>query len=158
MDYLIKYKYKYKCKNKSNKKGFSLVELLVVIGIFSILILVSNSAYVNFKASSNLKIGTNNLVESLRYAQVNSQAVKNDSPWGVEILSNQVVIFKGAGYLTRDIAADQILKFPQGIVASGSSEFVFQKLIGSTTGGTVVLTNNAGAKNIIVNAKGTITY
>ena len=139
--------------------GFTLIELIIVLGIFAIFFALSESVYVNLKASSNLKIGTMSLVQSIRYAQNNADATKNDSKWGVEILSNQMVVFKGNSYATRDVSADQLLDFPKGITASGISEIVFEKMTGFTNNtGTVTLTNNAGVNNIIINGKGTLTY
>jgi prepilin-type N-terminal cleavage/methylation domain-containing protein len=151
MDYRIRY--------KKNKKGFSLIELLVVLAIFSILLVISNSVYVSFRSSSNLKIATTSVVQAIRHAQINSQSVKEDSKWGVEILSNKIVVFKGENYATREVSADQNLDLPKGIIPTGVSEIVFEKLFGSTnTIGTIVLTNSAGVKNISINEKGTVSY
>jgi len=148
MVYQIKYK----------NKGFSIIELLLVIAIFSILVAISNSAYVNFKASSNLKIATTNFVQAVRYAQSNSEVNKNDSKWGVKLLSNQIVIFKGNNYVNREVVFDQLLDLPKGVSPNGIDEFVFEKMTGSTTEGITILTNNSGVKNILINEKGTITY
>lgn len=149
MVYQVKYK----------NKGFTLVELLLVLAIFAIFFVLSESVYVNLKSSSNLKIATTNLVQSIRYAQNNSEIMKNDSKWGVEIFSDKAVIFKGNSYLTRDNSFDQNFDFPKGITPSGVSEIVFEKMTGSTSNtGTVILTNSSGVKNILINEKGTITY
>lgn len=145
MDYQIKYK----------NKGFSLIELLVVVAIFAILAVVSDSVYVNLKSSSNLKIATTSVVQAIRHAQINSQAVKEDSKWGIEILSNEVIIFKNNYVYPGSLSLD----LPKGIVPSGISEIIFEKMSGSTTTtGTITLTNSSGVKNILINEKGTITY
>jgi type II secretory pathway pseudopilin PulG len=160
MDYQIKFKNKIKGnKNISNVVGFTLIELLVVVGIFVALIVVSDSVYTNLKSSSNLKIATGSLVQAVRYAEENTQSGRGDSKWGVKILSDKVVVFKGNSYASRDVSSDQNLDFPGGIVPSGSSEFVFEKMTGwTTTTGTATITNNSGSKNISINAKGVITY
>lgn len=142
-----------------NRAGFSLIEILVVIGIFTVLLTVSTSVYNNIKSHSNLDLATNGLVEALRFAQSSAQSGKGDSKWGVEVFSDKVLVFKGNAYLGRDVAFDKVLDFAGGISASGLSEIVFEKLTGATsTVGTVVLSNTSGNKNIYINEKGTVTY
>lgn len=150
--------YQVKLNNKSYS-GFSLIEIVLVIGIVGLLATVSTSVYSSFKAHENLEIATTGTVEAIRHAQANAQSGKGDSVWGVEILPNSVVIFKGESYASRDASADQSLGFSSGIIASGLSEIVFSKVIGSTDDvGTITLTNSYGIKNILINEKGTLTY
>ena len=138
--------------------GFSIVELLVVIGIFVLFAIVSDSLYGTFKSHSSLEIATSSLVEAARHAQSNAQFSKADASWGIEISPNTLVIFKGQTYAARDTGSDQSLSFPAGVSASGASEFVFAKVSGLTSVGTTTLTNTYGSKDIFINAKGTITY
>jgi prepilin-type N-terminal cleavage/methylation domain-containing protein len=149
MDYLV-------CREK---RGFTLVEMIVVLSITILLIMTSDSIYTKLKSYNNLKIATGSLVEAIRYAQTNSQTMKDDSTWGVKILSSQIVIFKGLSYATRDIVKDQPLDFPPGISSSGLDELVFSKMNGWTINtGTIVITNDSSIKNILINEKGTVTY
>lgn len=147
---------------KSTKKcsrGFTLVEMIVVIGVIALLATISTSVYSIFKARENLEIATTGVVEAIRHAQANSQSGKGDSNWGVKIFSNSAVIFKGSSYESRDASADQSIDFSGGMTAGGLSEIIFTKVIGSTTNtGTITLTNSYGAKNISINGKGTLTY
>jgi prepilin-type N-terminal cleavage/methylation domain-containing protein len=148
MDYQIKY-----------NKGLTLIELLVVIAIFSILVSVSFTVYTNFNARNNLETATDGLVEALRFAQSNAEAVNGDAKWGVGILADKFVVFKGSTYVGRDASFDQALDFSRTIVPSGLLEIVFEKMTGETlTVGTTTLTNTSGTKNININVKGTITY
>lgn len=147
---------------KSIKKiyrGFTLFEIIVVIGIIGLLITVSTSVYSSFRAHESLEITTIGVVEALRYAQANAQSGKGDSGWGVAILSSSVVVFKGTNYINRDTSADQTLDFYGGVTADGLSEIVFSKVTGSTEDvGAVILTNSYGTKNIEINEKGILTY
>ena len=149
----------YQAKHKNFCRGFSIVELIVVLGIFSIIFSISASVYSSFKAHSNLEMAANGTVEAVRFAESSAQSGKGDSKWGVKIFSNKVVVFSGDSYAGRDQSLDQVLNFSGGITASGLSEVVFEKLTGVTSmTGTINLTNNTESKNINVNEKGTVTY
>lgn len=149
----------YQPKYNSNCGGFSLVELVVVIGLTMLLMTISNTVYVGLRSQNNREISSQGLVEALRYAQANAQAGNADSKWGVKILLTNLVIFKGQSYDTRDVTSDQALSFLGGVTAAGLTEVVFEKLTGSTlTTGTTTLSNSDGIKNIFINEKGTITY
>jgi prepilin-type N-terminal cleavage/methylation domain-containing protein len=139
--------------------GFTLLEIVVVIGIIGIVLSISTSVYSSFKAHENLEIATTGVVEAVRHAQANAQSGRGDSSWGVEMLLNSAVIFKGTSYAGRDISADQLLDFSGGVVASGLSEIIFTKVAGSTINtGTITLTNSYGTNNILINEKGVLTY
>ena len=150
----------YQVKFKTKNKGFSLVELVIVIAIFAILAGVGDSVYYNFKTKNSLEVSTNSFVQALRHAQINSEQVEGDSVWGTAIFSDKVVVFKGASYISRDTFSDQIADFPSGISVGGLSEIVFEKTTGwSSNVGTTTITNSNGeVKNIFINEKGTITY
>lgn len=146
--------------SKKFEKGFTLIELIVVIAIFIIFIAVSESAFFNFQSHSNLEIATVNLVESLRHAKANAQQVQGDSKWGVEIFGSQITVFSSSSdYNHRNLALDQASTLTSGVSSGGLSEIVFEKVTGTTlNSGTITLSGNNGSKVITINAKGTITY
>lgn len=145
--------------NRTSFRGVTLVELIVVIGIMMLLAAVSVTIYGSFKAHENLEIATMGVVGALRHAQTNAESGKADSVWGAAILPGSVVVFKGGTYAGRDVSADQRQDLPNGVSATGLSEVVFEKATGNTVGvGSITLTNSFGVRNIIINAKGTITY
>ena len=143
----------------SLSSGFSLLELLIVIGIFTILFSISTSVFNSFKIRSDLQVVTNSIVEALRSAQSGAQSGKSDSKWGVKVLSNQVVLFQGNTYATRNSSFDQSFSFPGGISASGLSEVIFEKISGITSNiGDINISNNDSQRVLSVNSKGSINY
>ncbi len=142
-----------------SRAGFSLLELLVVIGIFSIFVSMSTSIYTNSRSHTNLELSTGSLVEAIRLAQSSAQSGKGDANWGVKILTDRIIIFKGSDYSGRISSFDEIFNFSGSVSATGLSEIVFEKISGvTTTIGTVVLTSGTEVKNITINERGTIAY
>lgn len=144
---------------KQRMKGFSLVEIVVVLGIIALFAGISTTVYTTMRSKNNLEIATSSIVEALRFAKSNAEQVQNDSMWGVYVTSNQVTVFSGSSYAGRDTSKDKTLALPQGIVVSGLSEVVFEKVFGTTNvTNAIIITGADGSQTISINAKGTITY
>lgn len=90
-------------------KGFTLIELIVVIGIFTIVSALSVPFIQSFQTSSNLHTHANTIVRTLRRAQQQAIAGRDDSSWGVyfDSSNNQFLMFLGDDYATRDEDYDQ---------------------------------------------------
>ena len=135
------------------------MELIIVITIFSIFAGMTTTVYYSTKSHTNIELATGSVVEAIRFAQSSAQSGKGDSKWGVKVLPNQIIVFKGDSYASRDVSFDGIFDFPGGITSSGLSEIVFEKVVGTTvTVGTLILSNNSENRNISVNEKGTVNY
>lgn len=152
MAYQIKY-------NKFNT-GFSLVEVMIVIGIFALFIGFSDSVFTNFKTFNETKIATQSIVQAIRHAQSNASKIKENDKWGAYITSQNATIFKGNSYALRDNNFDQVIALPRGITIDSDTEIVFEKVTGETNDvGTITVTDSDGNENdIFINEKGTITY
>jgi prepilin-type N-terminal cleavage/methylation domain-containing protein len=144
---------------RSNQDGFTIVELIVVLGIFALFAGLSSAAYTSTASQSNLEVAALSTVEAVRHAQSNAREVQGDAPWGVRILSNRVVVYRGESYASRDTGFDEEFALPRGVTVGGLPEIAFQKVTGVTGDtGTVTLENKQGTKNISINEKGTLTY
>ena len=78
---------------------------------------------------------------------------------GVKINNNEILIFKGDSYESRDTSFNESFKITGGIIVSGLSEVIFEKLSGATLSpGTIILSSYGEVENININEKGTITY
>lgn len=140
-----------------NGKGFTIIELLMVIAIVAILGATIIPLSANFLVRSNLENKTNEVVSHLRTAQINTLAGKEDSQWGVNITSTQIILFKGSSYAARDSTFDQIFSIP-GSVTITQDEIVFSKLTGNpdATASLTVIAGGAGSKTVTVNEVGTV--
>lgn len=142
----------------SKQRGFTLVEMLLSVSIITLLVGLSVPVYATFVGRNDLDVARQGVVESLRRAQTYARAVEGDSTWGVSILSNRAVVFKGASYAARDTAFDENIIFGGG-VSSTAGEVVFAKLSGTpnTVGGiTLTQTSTNDTRMVNINAKGTV--
>ena len=109
-----------------------------------------------FLVQSNFKNKTNELVASLRTAQINSFSGKGANSWGVKTTSSQIILFKGTSYALRDSAFDQIFSIPSNITFT-QTEIVFNKLTGNPSPiASIVINSSIGNNTISVNEVGAV--
>jgi len=123
------------------KKGFSLIEILVVLGILAILGLISVSFFVFLQKESRLSNVSEEIISVLKVAQSKTLSSQEDSQYGVyfntAVSPHQYILFKGSSYPSRDTAFDEIHLVPDiteffQINTGGNNEIVFDRLTGST--------------------------
>ncbi len=140
--------------------GFTLIEMLLSVALLGGILAIGAPVYNSFLINNNLNEAVTGLVADLRYARTLSMSVDGDSIWGVRINTGEIVLFKGATYVSRDASFDQITNIATNITSTGDSEITFKKLTGlpnATTSFTFQNTNNQ-AVNVSVNNKGLIDY
>ena len=135
------------------------MELLLSIAIIGLLAGLSLPVYRTLMQKNDLDIATTTIALSLRRAQVLSQAVDGDTTWGVNTQNNNIVIFKGTSYATRDATFDETFDVPTNVGLSGSTEIVFAKFTGlPQTTGTINLSTANDSRSVTINDKGTVSY
>lgn len=138
-------------------KGFTLLEILLALGILAAIFAAGLPLLTNVYLGFQLNAESDNLIGVLRKAQSLAFANQNQSAYGVEILENQYVVFKGGSYATRDPAFDEKFAKPSGIFISGLSEIVFTPLSGvPDRTGNFNLSNGRQTLSIQINEEGTI--
>ena len=124
------------------QRGFTLVELLIIVAIISILFSVSILAFRNFQRESDLTDSAEEIINILRLAQNKTLASKEASKWGVyfnlSAVPYQYTLFKGIDYLSRDNSFDEIYKLPKGVEIfatdlGGGQEVIFDRITGKTS-------------------------
>jgi Tfp pilus assembly protein FimT len=133
-------------KNYNSKlgksKSFSLVEILIIIGIMAVLIAIAIPSYRFFQKETDLNNSTEEIINTLRLAQNKTLASEGPSRYGVYFdavsTPDQYTLFKGTSYASRDNPADEIHKLANSleisdINLSGGSEIVFDRILGTTS-------------------------
>lgn len=139
-------------------KGFTLIEIIIVIAIFVSIVGVGAFVGIDFYQGSSLESERADLVTVLRKARSRALSNINETAHGVYLGGGQYMIFQGSSYAARNSQFDQIVKKPSGVSLSGLNEAVFYPLRGDTSAsGTIILTNAAGkTESIEINYEGRI--
>lgn len=142
--------------------GFTLIEVLLSIVLIATLAAISVPVYQSFQTRNDLDIAATTVTQSLRRAQVLSQAVERDSSWGLKVTDENITIFKGTSFDARDSGFDESFDLPKSVELDQDAltEVVFSKLQGlPQESGTITLISTANEKrDITINQKGTVEY
>ena len=96
-------------------KGFSVIEIIIVIAIISMVGSVSMVTYSTMKKVGDTKHATYVFVDALKEAKNKAKMMDHDTDWGVNIVNTTVVVFSGASYLTRISNQDKIYTIPNNL-------------------------------------------
>ncbi len=145
---------------EENKKGFSLLEIILATGIIILITGISIPIYQSYQVRNDIDLAVFSIVEGLYRAQALSRANRGDSTWGVYATTSKVIVFKGSDFNSRDINFDEENNISDTISISGINEIVFDKLTGypKTTGTIILTTINNSTSSISINSKGMIEY
>jgi prepilin-type N-terminal cleavage/methylation domain-containing protein len=113
----------------TSRKGFTLVEVILVISAIGVMSSLSIPMYRNYEVRNDLDTATQHVIQGLSRAKLLSQAGAEDSEWGFFVPAG--TLYKGLSYEVRDTASDEIYPMPSSISVSGTIlEVSYSKLMG----------------------------
>lgn len=126
-----------------NKKGFSLMEILVVIFIMAVLIILGFINYRDFEKKISLSSSASQIISALHLSNERTLSSSGNLVHGVHFASDSYTLFSSSTYDVLD-PDNEVFNLPSGIEISeiniGGSDVVFNRLTGATVNsGTVVL-------------------
>ncbi len=134
-----------------SNSGFTLIEIVVVLAITAILFLIAGSLAVNTFPKNTVQVEAGAVLDLLRKAQSRSVSGYQDSVCGVHFTVNEITLFAGTTYTSRNQLFDEIHTLSSGITVSGLADVIFQFGAGETANiGDVVLTSNATGETITI--------
>ena len=129
-------------------KGFSLIEILIVIMVLTLISLVVIPGLINFQREQSLKNTTENIIALLNKAKSDSFSSLNSNNYGVHFTSTSATYFIGNTFDIND-PNNQEIDFEKGVVTltsgginlnGGGNDVIFPRLTGDTVGyGTIVI-------------------
>ena len=154
----------------SNSKAFTLIELVITIGILGILATVSFINIINYKQRQDLSSASQEIVTVIRNAQDRSLSQESGSRWGVYFENPSsgtdfYELFQGSTYATGTIVSKSVLSSNvqfDSPVSGSSSTIVFSPVTGlpdATTTIKISLTSSpTTSSTITINTNGKIQY
>jgi len=143
-------------------RGFTLVELLIVLAIIAVVGALAIPFIQTFQVSSDLYTYADTITKTLRRAQRQAVTGQNEASWGVYFDNGNktFILFKGDDYASRDQNYDQQNDYPPVFSISDDfgSEVYFSVYSGSPSAvGTVTMTSgNNESKTISIDDYGKI--
>lgn len=152
-----------------NKKGFSLIEVLITISIAAVIASFSFPFYSAWQNSSSINNYKAQLIEILELAKLRSEAGLNNVSHGVyfDVLEDDAdsfILFQGESYALRESQYDREFEMPGNIILSTNllgDEMVFEKYTGSPgSTGVINLKEEVSSENheILINQIGVVFY
>lgn len=146
-------------------RGFTALEILIVIAILGILLSVILPSFMNFRRSSLLNTDTMNLITLINRARLLSVSSKDDDQYGIHLESSKAVLFKGSVY-SAGTTTNETHTFSTGLTLSsiavngGGSEVLFEKVTGATTQNattTLLVTGTTSSTTVLILQTGVAT-
>ncbi len=152
---------------RTNKSGFSLIELLVVIGIISTLLLVGVSALVSYYRIQTFNVAVAEVVTMLQTAKSYSQSQVTTCPTGKKLTGYLATFWnpQGKGYslsIECDGQVERIIEaknLPDNITFGQLVSMKFDLLTGQIVAGsnTITIKGYNRCQNIVINPLGGIS-
>lgn len=140
---------------QNTNSAFTLIETLLSISI--LVILLSLPISLSFLSINSFDLNSDYILAKSVLTKARSQAINNlsDSEYGVKINSNNIILFKGASFSTRDTNFDDTYDFKSSL--TGTGEIVFLHNTGFIINdASITITNGSNNKNIVINTKGSV--
>lgn len=135
-------------------QGFTLLEVLLSLGMWSVLVIVASTQVFGGGASYTLLFWTERVADYAREAQARTMTGGGDDVFGLHIdeTNDEVTLFKGASWGARDLTWDeQVLTFPDALELTSSvgdgGDIVFTNVVGDIGADQDVFVTNIDGEN-----------
>lgn len=142
---------------RASSSGFTLIEIIVVIAIFSALVTLGLFMSMDTLRGTLHRSERDIVVSMLEKARSRALANIYQTPWGVCANAPDYIIFRGTSCTTL-LSTNETIPASAANPAIFSAPIVFSQLSATTTGGTVTIVQDGRTSTIIVNHEGAIDW
>jgi prepilin-type N-terminal cleavage/methylation domain-containing protein len=132
----------------TDRRGFSLGEILVAVGVFSILTAIAVPQFIAFRPQNRLNGAARQIFSELGWAR--AKAVNDNSAYVVTFPTNQTMLITGTTTKTVNIQTE----YSDVTLSSSASTITFSSRGTASVAPTITLTNSAGSKTIMLRITG----
>jgi prepilin-type N-terminal cleavage/methylation domain-containing protein len=133
----------------TDRRGFSLGEILVAVGVFAILSAIAVPQFIAFRPHNRLNGAARQVFSELMWAR--SKAVNDNSSYVVTFPTSQTMLITGSTTKTVNIQTE----YSDVTLASSASTITFSSRGTADVAPTITLTNSGGTKTIQLRITGT---
>ncbi len=144
--------------------GFSLIELLIIIGIVILLIVMIVPSLASFRKNQALQNTTNAIVSLLQEARGQTLASYNTTFYSVRFETDRAILFSGGSYNSSDttnkvVVFDIPVVLQTTVLNGGGVSVSFDRLKGTTSQhGTITIGISGGeSRTVSISSSGVIT-
>jgi prepilin-type N-terminal cleavage/methylation domain-containing protein len=144
-------------------KGFTVIEILVVLAILGFLIMIVVPSFQTMRSNQILKSAVLDVVSALEKSKSQTLSSIDSSEYGVHFATDEVVIFKGQTFSSGDPNNEKV-PLSSGVSVSainltgGATDFYWNKLSGvPTKTGSVTVSTSSTSKIITISATGAVS-
>lgn len=149
----------------STQKGFTALELLIVIAIMGVILATILPSFTNFRRSSLLNTESQELISIINRARILSVSSKYDDQFGVHFEAGKVVLFQGDTYspgatTNEEHVFNTALTLSPVVINGGGSELLFEKITGATNQNattTLLVVGTTSSTTVLVLPTGIVT-
>lgn len=142
---------------KMNRRGFTIIELLVVLAIISLIAGLTLSSLTTFRSRRAVKNAAAEIVSALTLARSRTLNGLNDTVHGVYFATSSLVIFSGGIFNPNDPSNQAINLIPAGLAISltNGQSVIFNRRSGVTNNvGTITITNGQASQVVTILGSG----
>ncbi len=144
------------------ENGFTFIEIIIVIAIMGALGTLSSIFYSRFISQNAVFNTSDQLVQSLRKAQIYAMVGRksNSLGWGVkwDSVAHRIILFQGNTFTGRNSALDETFTVNSNISISGLTEVDYTRVTGlpSPTSATITISSASGnnSETVTLNSQG----
>lgn len=133
----------------TDRRGFSIAEILVAIAVFAILAAIAAPQFLAFRPRNRLNGAARQIYAELMWAR--SKAVNDNAAYVVTFPTNQTMQIAGSTTKTVNIQTE----YSDVTLSSSASTITFSSRGTTDVGPTITLTNSSGTKTVTVRITGT---
>lgn len=145
-----------------NHTGFTLIEVLLVITLITIVLGLSAPVVRQFQLREQVNVGVSNVALQWRRAALLARHQSENSAWGVAVIGDEAILYRGDSYASRDASYDEALDITaqDQSLSGGASDLNFSPLDGYPDADAGVTLSNGGSyeKSVSINQIGVVEY
>lgn len=150
-----------------NDKGFSLLEMIMVMSIISVVAVLATGQFRNFIKNIELKTAASGIISELKSARAKAMAGEDSLRWGIHFVNDADDYYELFSTPSDYVSASTTVKtttFLPGLVIftdpaeSGTKDMIFSQVTGTSTTASVTVFFENNTRTVTTTAIGNIYY